>query len=126
MDYNYKSLSKQLRIWYVQCTINIAVAGQAGLLIRFPVVVLSAVLTVGPVGVVSAAHAAPPTAGAPVLLHVEHALVRPPTAVALCGEEGKRKARKRRGARGQVSRETWRRRKEQSQGKKWAEEEATR
>ncbi len=56
-------------------TIDVAVAGHAGLLSRFPVVVLSAALAVGPVSVVSAAHTAPPTAGAPVLLHVEHAVV---------------------------------------------------
>lgn len=76
---------------HLQHTVDVAVAWQAGLLGGRPVVVLSAALTMGPVGVVSAAHTAPPAAGAAVLLGVEHALVRPPTAVALCrvrqGEE---------------------------------------
>lgn len=58
-----------------ESTVDAAVAGQAGLLGRAPVVVLSAALAVGPVGVVSAAQAAPPTARAPVLLGVKRALV---------------------------------------------------
>lgn len=62
-------------------TVNIAVAGQAGLLSRAPVVVLSAALTVGPVRVVSAAQTAPPTARASVLLRVKHALFGPSAAV---------------------------------------------
>lgn len=69
----------------LQITIDVAVAGQAGLLGRPPVVVRPAALTVGPVRVVSAADAVPPTAGAAVLLHVKDAAVRPPAAVALCG-----------------------------------------
>lgn len=73
----FKLLSKQLRVFFLhrRLTINIAAAGQAGLLCRSPVVVLSAALTVRPVSVVSAAHTAPPTAGAPVLLGVEQAVV---------------------------------------------------
>lgn len=75
MDYNkvFKLLSEQQRDLYLQITINITVAGQAGLVSRLPVVVLSAVLTVGPICVVSAAHTAPPTASAAVLLHIEDA-----------------------------------------------------
>lgn len=65
----------------VSSTVNIADAGQAGLLSRGSVVVLSAALAVGPVREVSAAQTAPPTAGAPVLLHVKHTLVRPSAAV---------------------------------------------
>lgn len=56
-------------------TINIAVAGEAGLLRRAPVVVFSAALTVGPVSVVFAAQTAPPTARASVLLGIKLALV---------------------------------------------------
>lgn len=70
-----KLLSKQLRVLNLQFTIDIAVAGKAGLFGRFPVVVLSAALTMGPISVVSAAHTVPPTASAAVLLHVKHALV---------------------------------------------------
>lgn len=65
----------------VSSTVNITDAGQAGLLSRGSVVVLSAALAVGPVREVSAAQTAPPTAGAPVLLRVEHTLVRPSAAV---------------------------------------------
>ena len=70
-----KLLSKQLRVLYLEFTIDIAVAGQARLFRRPPVVVLFASLTMGPISIVPAAHTAPPTASAPVLLHVEHALV---------------------------------------------------
>lgn len=70
-----KLLSKQLRVLYLEFTIDIAVAGQARLFGGSPVVVLSASLTMGSSSVVSAAQTAPPTASAPVLLHVEHTLV---------------------------------------------------
>lgn len=81
-------------------TINIAVAGQAGLLIRHPVVVFPAALAMGPISVVSAAHTAPPTAGAAVLLHVKHAFICSPAAVTPCERGEGRRERER--AKGQV------------------------
>lgn len=66
---------RQRRTSNPQITIDVAVAGQAGLLGRPPVVLRPAALTVGPGRVVSAAHAVPPTAGAAVLLQVKDAAV---------------------------------------------------
>lgn len=60
---------------FIRITVDVAVAGQAGLLGRCPVVVGPAALAVGPVCVVSAAHAVPPAARAAVLLHVKDAAV---------------------------------------------------
>lgn len=77
-------------------TVNIADAGQAGLLSRGSVVVLSAALAVGPVREVSAAQTAPPTAGAAVLLRVKHTLVRPSAAVTDWQDQKKKKRRQKR------------------------------
>lgn len=87
-QFKKKSVVIRIRINFpanLQITIDVAVAGQAGLLHRPPVVVRPAALAVGSVRVVPAAHAVPPAASAAVLLHVKEAAVRPPAAVALCG-----------------------------------------
>ena len=66
-------------------TVHVAVTGQTGVPRGGPIVVLSAALTVGALGVVPAVQTAPPMARAAVLLHIKHTLLRSPAAIALCG-----------------------------------------
>lgn len=94
MKYTNVSCSRFRPFGPLRLTVAVAVAGQAGLLGRAPVVVLPAALAVRAVRVVPTAQTAPPAARAAVLLQVKRAAVRAAAAVAPWKEVGKKAAGK--------------------------------